>query len=114
MVNRDNINDGRNFEIAGDYTYTTEKVDPENDTYGMITFTVNSLELEGKDVTFIYLDDDLDSRSYTELGNVLEGWWSYSDNITWGGKMRVWFNWPGRPRGNNFWDGHNELFSGDP
>lgn len=28
--------------------------------------------------------------------------------------MRIWFNWPGIPRGNNFYDGHHELFSGDP
>jgi len=113
LCNYANANDERNFTIGGTYTYTLDGTTDGN-TYGKLTFTVTSLELEGAEVSTLYLDDDEDARSYTEIGDVLEGWWAYSDLITYGGKMRVWFNWPGIPRENNYWEGHNELFSGDP
>ncbi len=114
LINYANINDNRNFEIKGDFTYTRDLINKDNDSYGKITFTVSELFLEGLKVNQLYLDDDESAASLTLSGDVLEGWWAYSNNITWGGKMRVWFNWPGIPRGNNFYDGHNELYSGDP
>jgi hypothetical protein len=115
LRNIGNVNDSRNFSIEGTYTSTRDLIDEDNDSYGKITFTVGSLELEGTGVNSLFLDEDSFSEaSEVSPGDHLEGWWAYSENITWGGKMRVWFNWPGIPRGNNFYDGHNELFSGDP
>jgi hypothetical protein len=115
LENISNVNDGRNFTLEGTYTSSRDLVDKENDSYGTITFTVTSLFLEGTEVGSLYLDEDGQSEiSKVTPGDSLEGWWAYSENITWGGMMRVWFNWPGIPRGNNFYDGHNELFSGDP
>lgn len=115
LKNISNVNDGRNFSLEGSYTATRDLIDQENDSYGKITFTVERMYLEGSQVNSLYLDEDLLSESSkVTAGSILEGWWAYSDNITWGGKMRVWFNWPGFARGNNFYDGHNELFSGDP
>jgi hypothetical protein len=114
IINIANINDNRNFEIRGSFTYTRDKIDEDNDSYGKITFTAGELFLEGSGVNQLYLDDDESFASLTSPGDVLEGWWAYSDNITWEGKMRIWFNWPGFPRENNFYDGHNELYSGDP
>lgn len=115
LENMANVNDNRNFSLSGTYTSTRELIDQDNDSYGMITFTVTSMELEGSKVNELYLDEDgLSEQSKVTSGSRLEGWWAYSENITWGGKMRIWFNWPGIARANNFYDGHNELFSGDP
>ena len=115
LRNIGNVNDARNFSIEGTYTSTRDLIDEENDSYGKITLTVGTLELEGSPVSSMFLDEDsFTEASEIESGDRLEGWWAYSENITWGGKMRVWFNWPGISRGNNFYDGHNELFSGDP
>ena len=115
LENIGNTNDGRDFVISGSYSSSRDKIDEDNDSYGTITFTVGQLSLEGMNVSSLFLDeDDLSAASNIKAGNRLEGWWAYSENITWGGMMRVWFNWPGTPRGNNFYDGHNELFSGDP
>ena len=115
LENIGNVNDGRDFSMGGTYTSTRDKIDVDNDSYGKITFTVSSLYLDGSQVSSLYLDDDSFSElSKVESGDRLEGWWAYSENITWGGMMRIWFNWPGIARANNFYDGHNELFSGDP
>jgi hypothetical protein len=115
LENIGNVNDGRDFSLEGTYTSTRDKIDQDNDSYGKITFTVGSMHMDGAVVNSIYLDEDgLSVSSKVTSGDVLEGWWAYSENITWGGMMRIWFNWPGIPRGNNFYDGHNELFSGDP
>jgi len=115
LENISNVNDGRNFSLEGTYTSSRDVIDRENDSYGTITFTVSSLFLEDIQVTSLYLDDDAASEaSKVQPGDQLEGWWTYSENITWGGMMRIWFNWPGVPRGNSFYDGHHELFSGDP
>jgi hypothetical protein len=115
LVNTSNVNNNRNFTLSGTYTSTRELIDQDNDSYGMITFTVTSMELEGTSVNELYLDEDGGlEQSKVTAGARLEGWWAYSENITWGGKMRIWFNWPGIARANNFYDGHNELFSGDP
>jgi hypothetical protein len=115
LENFSNVNDGRNFSIEGTYASSRDQIDQDNDSYGTITFDVLNLFLEGVQVTSLYLDEDGESEaSKVQSGDRLEGWWAYSENITWGGMMRIWFNWPGIPRGNNFYDGHNELFSGDP
>ena len=115
LENISNVNDGRNFSLEGTYTSSRDLIDRDNDSYGTITFTVGTLYLEGSNVTSLYLDEDgLSEQSKVATGDRLEGWWAYSENITWGGMMRIWFNWPGIPGGNNFYDGHNELFSGDP
>ena len=115
LENIGNVNDGRDFVLQGTYTSTRDLIDEDNDSYGKITFIVTSLSLEGSAVNSLYLDDDgLSSISEVSPGDILEGWWAYSENITWGGKMRIWYNWPGISRGNNFYDGHNEVFSGDP
>jgi hypothetical protein len=74
LENHANDNDNRNFVIEGNYTYTKDVVDLVNDTYGKITFNVSYLELEAAQVDSLYLDDDEDSRSYTEISDVLEGW----------------------------------------
>lgn len=115
LENIGNVNDGRDFSLEGTYSSTRDKIDEGNDSYGKITFTVGTLYMDGSSVSSIYLDEDgLSELSKVTSGDRLEGWWAYSENITWGGMMRIWFNWPGIPRGNNFYDGHNELFSGDP
>ena len=115
LENYSNANDRRDFSLEGTYTSSRDMIDQDNDSYGKITFTVGSLYLDGSQVNALYLDDDgLSEASKVTSGDLLEGWWTYSENITWGGKMRVWFNWPGIPRGSSFYDGHNELFSGDP
>lgn len=115
LDNYANVNDSRNFTIEGTYTSTQDLIDEDNDSYGKITFTVKKLSLEGNTVASLFLDEDSQSSlSEVSAGDRMEGWWAYSENITWGGMMRVWFNWPGIARGNNFYDGHNELFSGDP
>jgi|GEM_PF-1527121 len=114
LENYPNTNDYRSFRIEGTFTYTRDLIDKENDSYGKITFFVQKVILDGIEVAALYLDKDESALSLTVAGDDLEGWWVYSDNISWGGKMRIWFNWPGIPRGNNFYDGHNELFSGDP
>jgi hypothetical protein len=115
LENYPNVNDYRSFAIEGSYTYTRDLINKDEGSYGKITFTVSELYLEGLSVSSLYLDEDYGiSGSLTVPGDVLEGWWSFSDNITWGGKMRIWFNWPDVPRRTNYYDGHNELFSGDP
>lgn len=114
LENYPNVNDHRNFAIEGDFTYTRDLINEDEGSYGKITFNVSELYLEGLSVNSLYLNDDGQPGSLTAPGDVLEGWWSYSDNITWGGKMRIWFNWPDIPRKTNFYDGHHELFSGDP
>ena len=115
LENIGNTNDGRDFTLEGSYTSSRDKIDEDNDSYGTITFTVSKLTMNGSGVTSLYLDEDYSAESSkVTAGSRLEGWWAYSENITWGGMMRVWFNWPGFPRRNNFYDGHDELFSGDP
>jgi len=115
LENYANVNDGRNFKIEGNYTSTQDLIDEDNDSYGKIAFTVEKVSLEGNQVSSLFLDEDSQSAlSEVSAGDIMEGWWAYSENITWGGMMRVWFNWPGIARANNFYDGHNELFSGDP
>jgi hypothetical protein len=114
LENYPNAIDYRSFRIEGTYTYTRDLIDKENDSYGKITFFVKKVVLDGIEVAALYLDKDESALSLTVAGDDLEGWWTYSDNISWGGKMRIWFNWPGIARATNFYDGHNELFSGDP
>ena len=114
LENFANVNDNRNFAFEGTYSYTRDVIDPNNNSYGKVTMVAKKFYLNDIETNSLYLDDGLSAGSYTQLDDVLEGWWAYSDNITYVGKMRVYFNWPNIPRGTNYYDGHNELFRGDP
>ncbi|WP_345975652.1 hypothetical protein [Sulfurimonas sp. HSL3-7] len=113
LINFPNTIDGRNFTVSGTFTYTKAPDKMYDNIYGQIEFTVESIILEGSNVNFFYFDDAQLNASFTEIGDRLEGWWAYSSEYTNEAAMRVYFNWPGIPRGATYYEGHNEVFHGD-
>jgi len=113
-----NSEDRKNYTIEGTFAYTTEVADPDNDTYGEIDLTCTKLTVDGVDATQIVgvFCDDSSSCSEPVLyrDDTLLGWWVYSDNITWGGKMRIYLNYPPDLRAAGPFSGSRSLIAVDP
>lgn len=113
-----NSEDPKDYTIAGTFTHTTDVADAENDTYGKIDLTCTTLTVDGMDVTQIvgtFCDHGMScSEPILNQNDVLLGWWAYSDNITWGGKMRIWLNYPPSLRAASPYSGSRSLISIDP
>jgi hypothetical protein len=113
-----NADDSKAYTIEGTFTFTTEVVDPDNDTYGKIDLNCTSLTVNGSGATEIVGTFCDEAQFCTEPtlndDDTLLGWWSYSDNITWGGKMRIWLNYPPDLRAGSPFSGSRSLLSVDP
>ena len=113
-----NAEDSKDYTISGTFIHTVEVVDPDNDTYGKIDLICSTLTVNGSSVTQIvgtFCDDSASCSEPTlNAGDTLLGWWAYSDNITWGGKLRIWLNYPPTLRGGSPYSGHRSLISVDP
>lgn len=113
-----NSEDPKDYTIEGTFSHTTDVADPENDTYGKIDLTCTALTVDGMDVTQIvgtFCDSGMScAEPILYLDDVLLGWWAYSDNVTWGGKMRIYLNYPPSLRAASPWSGSRSLISVDP
>ena len=113
-----NAEDPKYYTISGTFTHTVEVVDPDNDTYGKIDLVCSTLTQNGSSVSQIvgtFCDDSAScSGPILYSGNTLLGWWAYSNNITWGGKLRIWLNYPPDLRAGSPYSGSRSLIRVDP
>jgi hypothetical protein len=109
--------DSRTYRTDGTFDHTVDVLDAENNSYGKLLLTVNTITIgssSASSITDPFCDFASSCNLVVRTGDKMEGWWAYSKNITSGGSYRVYLNAPGVRRGDHYYDGHKVLLSLDP